>query len=527
MHWSKNHQRSLSLLLLLAAFALRMWTLDARALWLDEAFEFWSAELTFAELPRAVKFTFQPPLYTYLLHLWVMLDMTPIWLRFLSVALSISGIAALLVWAKRELNEFGLIAVGALIATMPVAVHYAQETAEYALLFCTLAWTILCLSRTFQRTDWRIWFAFTAWAVLSIYSHYGALLVVVTLSGATLVENLYHRRYRALYQQLVVSFVSLLLLVPLVLTFLWDQFTNMPGRPALSLAQILSFNHSFVHLRDTMLTLWINAGPQEALPGWTQWLGQLWLVIFLLACAYFFLIPSAWSAKRIVLWFWLLLLVYYMAVQSGAYAYGVWGGRYSSILAPLFVLTGGAIVTFLGHRLPTTPVIVFLALYIGLAWAASPHSPFYPTILGQERPPEAREDMGRVVQSWLQQRSPTEPTYVYEGAIFTFSYYLRLASLEKHNLLSEQNPACRTTLQPGCAEAPVFYSRSLRDHPAPEHVAAIWQAFGRQPERFWLILGRVYKTDDALILNQLQEQYSIVATHRGLNAVAHLIQRKP
>lgn len=522
----RNHSRLLIITLLLAAFAMRMWTIDARALWLDEAFEFWSAALPLPEIPRAVKFTMQPPLYSYLLHPWLVFGITPVWLRFLSVALSVIGVAALLVWARQTLDHAGLLATGALISTMPIAIHYAQEIAEYALLFCTLAWLILCLSRTFQRMDWRIWFYCMAWGVLGIYSHYGALLVVATLSGATFIENLYNQRYRALYQQAVVSLLGLLLIVPLVRNFLWDQFVNMPGRPALSLTLFSSTSGSFNNLRDVLLTLWLNAGPQGTPPAGTLWLGQLWLILFLLTCTYRLLTPGDWSIKRVVLWFWLLFLAYYVAVRSGAYAYGVWGGRYSSILAPLFVLTSGALVTHLWRR-QLVLVTALLALYLGVALAAAPSSPFYATLLAQERPPEARENMQQIVQTWLQLRTATEPTYVYEGAIFTFSYYLHLAGLERHTLLSEQNAACRTIVQPVCAETNVFYSKGLRNHPPAEHVAALWQAFGRQPERFWLIFARVYKDEDRGLLTLLRKQYTIVATHNGLGVVAYLLQRNP
>lgn len=504
---------------------MRIWTIDARALWVDEAFEFWSAALPLPELPRAIKFTMQPPLYSYLLHPWLMIGITPVWLRFLSVAFSLIGIAALLVWARLTFNRAGLLTTGLLISTMPIAVHYAQEIGEYALLFCTLSCMILCLSRTFQRTDWRIWFYYLVWVVLSIYSHYGALLVVVTLAGATFIENLYNQRYRALYQQATVSFIGLLLIVPLVLTFLWDQFVNMPGRPALTLMLFSSLKESFDNLRDVLLTLWINSGPQGIPPDGTLWLGRLWLLIFLFTSAYLFWAPTGWPVKRIAFWLWLLFLAYSLVVKSGVYAYGIWGGRYSSILVPLFALTVGALATHL-WRQQKVLVTVFLTLYVGIALAASPYSPLYAMILGQERPPEARENMQEIVQTWLRQRTATEPTYIYQGAIFTFSYYLRLAGLESHTLLSEQNAACRTIVQPVCAETNVFYSKALQGRLPTEHLTALWQAFGRQPERFWLIFARVYKDEDQALLQLLSDQYTITVTHQGMGVVAYLLQRK-
>lgn len=523
---SVNSQRLLMLLMLLAAFTARMWHLSTPALWLDEAFEYWTAELPWAELPNAVRYALQPPLYTYLLHWWLQVDIAPTWLRFLSVTLSMIGGAALLAWANLALDRVGIWTTGALISITPVVIQYAQDVAEYALLFCTLSCALLCLSRTHTHTGWRRWLALMIWGVLSVYSHYGALLILIPLAGFTFLENLVRQRYQAVYQQALVSLAGLLLIAPLVYGFLWEQFVHMPGRPALSLLLFTAPAASLINLRDTLLTLWMNSGPQVPLPMATQWLGQLGLAIFMLACGYQLVMPGAWAAKRTILWFWLAVAVYYLAVRSGAYAYGVFGGRYSSILAPLFILTGGALGAYLLGQKQNTLALGLTTMYLCLALAAWPQSPFYPTLHGQVRPPEEREDMQSVVHTWRQQRTATEPTYVYEGAIFTFGYYVKLAGLETHTLLSEQNAACRDTAQPGCDDAMIFYGRNLRGHPAVERVAAIWQAMGQQPDRFWLIFAHVYEDEDVAMLTLLREQYTVIATYTGFDAAAYLLQRK-
>ena len=81
--------RLLFYMIIIIAFLLRMWDIDARSLWFDEAVEFWSANTTIWELPKTVLLSYQPPLYTYLLYLWIKIDINPVWLRFLSVSLCI------------------------------------------------------------------------------------------------------------------------------------------------------------------------------------------------------------------------------------------------------------------------------------------------------------------------------------------------------------------------------------------------------------------------------------------------------
>lgn len=72
-HRSPRHPYSLALLsLLLFSLALRAWALDRPSLWYDEAYCWWVAsQVPLGEMFRLTAQDVIPPLYYFLLRLWI------------------------------------------------------------------------------------------------------------------------------------------------------------------------------------------------------------------------------------------------------------------------------------------------------------------------------------------------------------------------------------------------------------------------------------------------------------------------
>ncbi|MCX7841278.1 MAG: hypothetical protein N2559_17720, partial [Anaerolineae bacterium] len=81
------------IVILLLAFALRVAFLGARPLWYDEAFSVFLAERDWASIVRGTAVDVQPPLYYFLLHVWLALGENVFVMRFLSVAFSMLVVA--------------------------------------------------------------------------------------------------------------------------------------------------------------------------------------------------------------------------------------------------------------------------------------------------------------------------------------------------------------------------------------------------------------------------------------------------
>ncbi|HXF62512.1 MAG TPA: glycosyltransferase family 39 protein, partial [Caldilineaceae bacterium] len=206
--------RLLSSAVLLLAFALRLWAIDARSLWFDEAYEYWSAVVPPGALPATVMTSFQPPLYSYLLHIWLRFGDHAVWLRWLSVAFSLVGVAGMVRLGRRWLGVRGAAIAGLVWATLPPQVKYAQEVAEYALLSALLVWLLAALAQAVDAGRWRDWMGWGLAAALAVYSHYGAAVVVLALSLTLFVQHAWQRRTAALVKQGAVSLGALLLGIP-------------------------------------------------------------------------------------------------------------------------------------------------------------------------------------------------------------------------------------------------------------------------------------------------------------------------
>src|SRR5512145_2550326 len=89
-----NRERLAALGILTLALALRLWDIRARALWFDEASEYWIATAPFSRLIESARTgTGDPPLYTFLLHVWMQVGSSELWLRLLSTLASVAGVA--------------------------------------------------------------------------------------------------------------------------------------------------------------------------------------------------------------------------------------------------------------------------------------------------------------------------------------------------------------------------------------------------------------------------------------------------
>jgi len=219
----------LTIPVLLLAYGLRLLDITRRSLWFDEAVEYLTAVTPLHQLPQAViAANFQPPLHSFLLHIWLQISIQPLWLRYLAVLISMFTLVGVMKLAGLIFGLRGALIAGLITAVMPTEIYYAQDVGEYSLLVCTLTWSLYFLYRAMQqRSRWLHWGLWALFSIAAVYTHYGAAIVVIPLALATLARNLWRRRCKALQQQITVSLVSGALALPILLYFLPAQFRRV------------------------------------------------------------------------------------------------------------------------------------------------------------------------------------------------------------------------------------------------------------------------------------------------------------
>ena len=404
-------------LLLLVAFALRVWNLSAPSIWWDEAFtwqttshglaNFWQMLLTGDR---------NPPLYFVSVALWgSVTGWSEFSLRFVSVAWSMVGLAFLFNLAKRLYNTLAGLWTLAFAAVAPALVVYAQEARMYAAFFALaaatlyFAWRLLGIENLKSEIQNRkLTVAFLLCEAGLLLTHYFAIPLVATLNLFGLIV-LFRRRARfSSYAKWIGG--QILAALPMVIWAL-IVFTT-PGsliKPQETPPGILSF-------LDQVIMLWLS-GVRDLRD---DWMALPWLTVLILPVV----VIGAWLVnRRSTRW-----VVTFAAVSlSVAYAMTLvltsFHPRYLlPFSVPLFVLVGAALSNLSRASLvegsrssgwrwligATTASLLLVTLVAG-GLAASAQS--------------SAKDDARSVATYLKQNATANDVILIEANDYTLNYY--------------------------------------------------------------------------------------------------------
>lgn len=172
-------------LLLLVAFALRVYRIDYQSIWGDEAYSIWRSGLPLSEIPWQVAKTGNlAPFYYFLLHFWQgVAGSSELAIRFFSLFLGVLAVPASFKLLERLHSRMaGLMA--ALLATLsPFWVYYSQEAKMYAqTAFFVLLAGYLFLRIFDQDNKKRSVWAYAGYGLVSaaaVYTHYFAIFAIL------------------------------------------------------------------------------------------------------------------------------------------------------------------------------------------------------------------------------------------------------------------------------------------------------------------------------------------------------------
>ncbi len=120
---------------LLLGLALRCIALQARSIQYDDAFSIFLAEKSLPAIVSGTAADTMPPLYYFLLHFWILLGGTGlVWLRLLSVFLSLGCVFLLYLIVRDLAGETAGLWAAFLAAISPLQIYHAQDLRMYALL---------------------------------------------------------------------------------------------------------------------------------------------------------------------------------------------------------------------------------------------------------------------------------------------------------------------------------------------------------------------------------------------------------
>ncbi|MGD9316678.1 MAG: glycosyltransferase family 39 protein, partial [Anaerolineae bacterium] len=184
---SRRVAGALLVLILLLAFGLRFYGLDAQSLWNDEGSSVALAQRDLGAIARAAAGDIHPPLYYWLLSGWVrFFGTSEAAVRALSALLGVVLVALTYALGRRLMGRWVGLAAAVLAAIHPFQVYYSQEARMYMLLAVLTAGAVLALVHLVEgsRSTLAGWVALVLLEVAGLYTHYSFVFVVLILNLA-------------------------------------------------------------------------------------------------------------------------------------------------------------------------------------------------------------------------------------------------------------------------------------------------------------------------------------------------------
>jgi len=188
---SGSRSRNLLLLLLLLAFALRLFRLAGPLLSWDEGWSIGLATLGWGEIARITALDVHPPLYYFVLKLWLALGSHEAWVRLFSVLVGVATVplayATARLWSRTagaaEREECLGIVAAAVVAISPFLVYYSQVARMFSLCVALTLLATYCLLKAIagQHRSWFWYAAFVVSAAAALWTFYYTAFAIAAL----------------------------------------------------------------------------------------------------------------------------------------------------------------------------------------------------------------------------------------------------------------------------------------------------------------------------------------------------------
>lgn len=402
------NSRWLLIALMLAAFAVRVYRLDAQSLWSDEGLSLYRARLSLGENltniivvpPGVATRDTNPPLYFIALSaLRSVAGESEYALRFLSVMMGVLTVPLLYVLGKRLWNERAGMLAATLAAVSPFLIWYSQEARMYTSLAAVSTASAYLLLRAVEPggAHSRRWLAWTLVTAAALYTHFTAFFLL-PFEGVLILIVIWRANWR---WALAAILVLIALSVPIGL-YGWSraQTTSVEVsfgfRPLHSIVEELSSAFAVGRTNDTFQPLWLVAPSVLALS-----IGSVYGVM-----------KHRRSGLIILMYLLLPLLTFYAAtLVRPLYS----GARHLTLIAPPFYLLLGYGLSVVWQRVRLLGVLLLAVILAAMVYWLSV----------QFFDPAYRKDDMRSAARLISERAMVDDVVIVHDAIssFVFDYY--------------------------------------------------------------------------------------------------------
>lgn len=332
-------------ILVLFAFALRVFMLGVQDIWWDEARNIFTASRPLEAIASAPELDIHPPFYFYLLHFWVgMLGTSEFVVRFFSLWFGVALVPVAFRLGMYLKDQTVGWWAAFLIALSPFLVDEAQQTRMYTLLLFLATLSMYFLLRAQKSHRWRDWAMYVLMATLSFYTHYSFIYLLATQNLFLLLSLILAWQRRLPTRRLLRWWIASQLVIALLYTFQSPNILRQMGvygnpgmTPPILLQYIVEISRAFLVGTKIETEQMTSAG---------VWIGMVLLISVIAVWRE----RQRWSVNRrlglIVGWLIVPLAMYFIALFKSPQ----FTPRYVIVsIVPFFLLLAWAIA-FLTQR---------------------------------------------------------------------------------------------------------------------------------------------------------------------------------
>ncbi|MBD3238891.1 MAG: hypothetical protein GF332_04620 [Candidatus Moranbacteria bacterium] len=165
--------------ILIFAAGMRLYELDLRDFWYDEAFTGIAVKASFEKMHEIINNDVHPPLYYYLLKVFAYwFNYSVYGIRLLSVIFGILGVAAVYYCALVLMNKKTAVLAAFITAISPFAIQYSKEGRMYSMFACLILVASYFFIQALQKNRIRYYVLWGIFMGLATLTHYISLIYI-------------------------------------------------------------------------------------------------------------------------------------------------------------------------------------------------------------------------------------------------------------------------------------------------------------------------------------------------------------
>ncbi|MBU0597519.1 glycosyltransferase family 39 protein [Patescibacteria group bacterium] len=201
------------IVVLVIAASLRLINISQENFSLDEAWSVVNAQHSVSEITRIIQNENYPPLYQYLLHGWLgVFGVSELAARSLSLILGLLSIIVIYLLGKALFSRSVGVWAALLTALSSFHIEFSQEARMYILVFLLSGLSSLFLWRALKIGQLRHWILYIVISALNLYTHYFAILLLVSQFIFIVVYVLRNRGVFKLRRNYLISLLAIVIL---------------------------------------------------------------------------------------------------------------------------------------------------------------------------------------------------------------------------------------------------------------------------------------------------------------------------